>query len=198
MEVRFASEKDLDLIKDFFLRQEDKLGTFNFYQHCFENGFSNHEFKLAICVVDKIIISSKHMFLRNFSPSWISGGIHVYPKNNYFNCKTNGIELLMTHCVEYAESLGYFCYEWHQTVGKKYHNRFKRMRDQIDILKRYEHYDIGIIPASKESTFKIYSSKSPMIRKIKEFDILIKSAELKNEFRKIPSLAIDRLGSSTK
>lgn len=198
MEVRFASEKDLDLLKDFFFKQDDKIGTFDFYQHCFTHGVPFHEFKLTICVLEQTIVSSKHMFLRSFSPSWISGGIHIYPKKNYFNCKTNGVELLMTHCVKYAESLGYFSYEWHQTVGKKYSNRFERMRDQIDILKRYDHYDIGIIPASKESRFKIYSSTSPMIRKIKESDILIKSAELKNEFRKIPNLAINYLDFATK
>jgi len=187
METRFASDKDLKLIENFFLKQEDKMETFNFYLYCFEKGILNHDFKMAIYIIDENIASLKHMFLRNFSPSWISGGIHVYPKRSYFNCKTNGVEHLMTHCVKHAESLGYYCYEWHQTVGKRYDNRFERMRNQIDILKRYDHYDVGIIPANKESTFKIYSTNSPMIRKIKKNDILIKSAQLKNEFRNIPN-----------
>lgn len=186
MKARFASDNDLKLIENFFSNQQDKEEAANFYKHCFENRSANHDIKIAICLSNEEIVSLKLMILRNFSPSWISGGLCVYPKQTYFNCKTNGVSQLMTHCVEYAESLGYYCYEWHQTVGKTYTNRFERMRDQIETLKRYDHYDVGIISAYKGSRFKTFDM---MLRQIKGTDILIKSAQLKNEFRKIPNFS---------
>jgi hypothetical protein len=122
------------------------------------------------------------MFFRDAMTSWIIIGFIVRPGLPYFNCKTNGYNEVLTFCLNYAESRGYYLYEWTQRKGVKYNNTYNRMKSQIPTLERYDHYEIGYIPANTKPAFEAYFRMVGL--EVKPYDQLVRCGVLKNEYRK--------------
>lgn len=121
------------------------------------------------------------MFLRNFTTSWFIAGFIVKPGFSYFNCKTNGYGDVLTFCLNYAESKGYYLYEWSQRQGAKYKNTYNRMKSQIPALERYNHYETGYIPPNTRSAYLTFDHIAGL--EPKPYGQLVRSGVLKNEYR---------------
>jgi hypothetical protein len=121
------------------------------------------------------------MFFRDFTTSWVIVGFIVRPGPSYFNCKTNGYNEVLTFCLNYAESKGYYMYEWTQRKGVKYDNTYNRMKSQIPALEKYNHYDVGFVPANSKPAFEAYFRIAGL--EIKDYDQLVRCGILKNEYR---------------
>jgi hypothetical protein len=121
------------------------------------------------------------MFFREVMTSWVIVGFIIRPGLPYFNCKTNGYNEALTFCLTYAESRGYYMYEWTQRTGVKYNNTYNRMKSQIPTLERYDHYEIGYVPANTKPAFEAYFRM--VGSEIKPYDQLVRCGILKNKYR---------------
>jgi hypothetical protein len=103
------------------------------------------------------------------------------PKNSYFDAVKNGISDSTNMLVEYAESIGYYSYDF-MLANPTNHNRWRRMKHQIPLVSdRYEFYDAAIIPANTMPEHKRYQSM--MMNRTWNIDLIYRIAHLKNEYR---------------
>lgn len=137
---------------------------------------------VAIACQGSEIFLLQEFVLRRHMLSWHLNFLFIRPSLSYFNCRTNGLSDLYDFCFSYAESKGYYYYDWSQRVGKLYENRFERMKSQIPILQRYDHYDIGYIPANTLPTREYYAAMIAF--EPRPYDTLVRSGVLKNQYRK--------------
>jgi hypothetical protein len=193
MTVRFASISDLPQIKELLtLCEEYNRDTIPKKKDMeyFKNVIECDDSLSSPFAGKKIIVFYNEqgqlqvlfeMFFRDVTPSWAIVGFIVRPGRSYFNCSTNGHKEVLTFCLNYAESRGYYMYEWTQRKGVKYDNTYNRMRSQIPILERYDYYDIGFIPANCKSVFASYFRITGL--EVKSYDQLVRCGVLKNEYR---------------
>lgn len=126
--------------------------------------------------------------------SWRQGLIICKPENTFFDAVENGIADSSNMIVEYAESIGYYTYDF-IIANPRNSLRWHRMREQIPLIRdRYNFYDDAIIPAN---TLPRHPRFQEMMRfRSWNIDLLYRIGHLKNEFRN-PELLIDP-DSSTK
>jgi hypothetical protein len=185
---KFLTINDIDqideLIKSCSAKQQDSIPpnrNKKYYENLLSNSSEYLRYLMGAYKNDQLCALQECVFGRR-ATSWHLSLLIVRPGSIYFNCKTNGISDLYDFCFSFAESQGYYYYDWSQRVGKRYTNHFNRMKKQISVLQRYEHYHIGVIPANTVSKFSYYSIMNN--NEIKSYDTLIRCGILKNEFRK--------------
>lgn len=187
-EVRFASINDLPAIQDLLdlYKAEgksvragvDNITIDDYRQLIVEPSNQWGDRKTVVCYRNNEIQYVSHAFFKKLVPSWIYKGLLMRPGNNYWNCATNGVGAGFDFLVGYAEANGYYEYEYHLRAGKKYANRYARMRYQIPILARYDHYYVGFVPANTRSKFL---GIDQMMGGPRPYDCYIRKAILKEE-----------------
>lgn len=113
--------------------------------------------------------------------SWRQGLIICEPNNLYFDAVKNGIADSSSLLIDYAESIGYYSYDF-LVANPKNHIRWNKMREQIPMIRnRYEFFDEAIIPAG---TMPSHSRYQNMMRyRTWNVDLLYRIGYLKNEYR---------------
>jgi hypothetical protein len=193
-QCKFGSIDDLDSINDLLEScnsQQKKLipstRTYTYYRDLFLN-VNEHKKYVVVAYKENKINVLQEFILREQILSWHLNMLIIRPVSTYFNCQSNGLNDLYTFCFEFVESKGYYQYDWSQKAGKKYENRFSRMKSQITILQKYDHYDIGYVEENSLSTYPGYAVMNNNEKK--PYTTLIRTGILKNEFRKKLNLAI--------
>jgi hypothetical protein len=119
--------------------------------------------------------------------SWRQGIILCQPNNLYFNAVNNGIADASTSLISYAESIGYYSYDF-VVANPRNDLRWNRMRKQIPIINdRYEFFDEAIIPANTMPAHPRYQRM--MRNRTWNVDLLYRIGYLKNQYRKKDLLA---------
>jgi len=128
----------------------------------------------------KIRCVSMAMFW-NMIKSWRQGIIICRSDNSYFDAVKNGIADSSNLLVEYAESIGYYSYDF--IVANPNSNlRWNKMRQQIPLIKdRYEFFDEAIIPANTMPSHPRY--RDMMRNRTWNVDLLYRIGYLKNQYR---------------
>jgi len=139
------------------------------------------KFDYFIALRERTVISAQTRILRKYHNSWYITGLKIRPGFSYFNCNTNGIKEIMTACVEEAETMGYYSYNFMSQVGQKNLARFRKMQSQIDILHRYNYYTEHYVPANTLPTLQWYSAI--LRNRTWDFDSVIRSGYLREEYR---------------
>lgn len=118
----------------------------------------------------------------NMIKSWRQGLIICKPDNSYFDAVKNGIADSSNLLVSYAESIGYYSYDF-IVANPKSNLRWNKMRQQIPLIKdRYEFFDEAIIPANSMPSHPRY--RDMMRNRTWNVDLLYRIGYLKNQYRK--------------
>jgi len=129
---------------------------------------------------NKINCLSVAMFWKNIK-SWRQMFIICNSKNSYFDAVKNGIADSSNLIVDYAESKGYYSYDF-MVANPKNHNRWNKMRYQIPLISnRYEFFDEAIIPANTMPEHIKYQTM--MGNRTWNVDLLYRVGHLRNEYR---------------
>lgn len=189
--TNFATIDDLPAIEDLInqhhitssanrrrLQQIEVIPTMDRYIKFINNPITeNFTHKIGCCYFNDKLIASGIQTIYNFIPAWEYYGLLFYPGNNYFNPAINGGNELTAFLFEHAEQLGYYQYYCTNRTGKVYKNVWRRMRDQIPTLRRYNFYDIGIIPPN-------YTKRSIILTACNQpYEQMARTGLLKEEFR---------------
>lgn len=118
---------------------------------------------------------------------WVFGNLFVRPGFASFLTNKNGIDEITENFIVEAENLGYYSYLFVMQAGKNWKNRTIRMRNQIDILSRYDYYDLAYVEANQKPKRERFWST--MGRRTWEVDLVIRTGLLKNEYRN-PTLLV--------
>jgi hypothetical protein len=155
----------------------------------YKNIFLNDSKFVAVAYKDDRIYALQEFFLRKQILSWHLSMLIMLPQQTYFNCRTNSLSDLYNFCFSFAESKGYYQYDWSQRAGTNYENRFIRMKSQIPILQRYDHYDIGFVEKNSNSKYVAYDLM--INNEPRPYDTLVRYGILKNEYRERINLSVD-------
>lgn len=195
MNVSFATLEDLDGIKNLLdARKNDKSSSNRYFPYreiddyrklLTEPYLSYGEHRVVVGKVNGEIVIMLEMVLRGIYPSWHLFGLLIMPGKPFYNCSTNGFSDCLDFCFNYAESLGYYHYDYSYKAGKNYFNRWVRTLEQIPALKRYDHYILGYVPAYTKSKWLGINN---MMGGLKPHDMVIRCGMLKQEFRKYSPL----------
>lgn len=190
-EVKFAQKSDIEHISELLefcsskkLKDLPSYKNLDHYQDRLLNGTGSEtvEPKIALLFKNGNIHALLEFFLRYHNLTWHMGMVIMKPSSHFFNYKTSGMCDLIDFCFSYAEKRGYYAYDWAQTTTKSGNSRFIHMKKNIPCLQRYDHYDVGYIPANTLPTcwqYKLMLSNHP-----RSVDIEIRSGVLRNEHRK--------------
>lgn len=192
--VRFATKEDLPNLK-ILLDAVTKKQTNNvkhwvnidnnmkYYEDMLNNSYSLAYgiHKLVVCYKEDTLYGVNWIYLRNFIPSWHFAGLILHPKHSYFNVNTNGVKEILTFCITHAESQGLYQYDFVHRIGIKYKNQYIKVREEVDICKRYEYYDVEILPANQR--WKNRTVSSLYGDQIRPVDFILRTGLLKQEYR---------------
>jgi len=198
--VRFGNSKDLVYLEKLmidhknYLKTSNKTWTYPFddkdfdisrFMKNFEEKFNdesetNNKITLVFDQEENIKCVTIAYFW-NMIKSWRQGLIICEPSNLYFDAVKNGIADSSSLLISYAESIGYYSYDF-IVANPKNNTRWNKMRTQIPIIKdRYEFYDEAIIPANTMPSHQRYQRM--MRYRTWNVDLLYRIGYLKNEYR---------------
>lgn len=188
--TRLLSHRDLDdimsivSVKSKITGVDIKKYDLDFFKESisqFLEPFPNTELGQVIGYFENgVLISFLTQQYTSRSPMWYMTMLATRSPHPW-NYKMNGLEMCWANAMDRAESMGTYRILWSMPVA--WANSQRRTIKTSDVWPRYEIYNEVVV---KSNTLPQWPEHKNVFGKlVKDHDVLIKSASLKNEFRRI-------------